>query len=396
MAGRVGLKSACAIAGLLLSAALCARFSHAADQANRSSTVPALPLFLDVFRTPDERIVAEPVELNAGTGERGMLYRPKSDEQLPGLLLIAGGATPEFFVQTARELASIGYAVMVVSAAKAELETGRSESTTALMREAARQLKSRKDVFADKIGVLGWGPAANCALKVASAEAVQAVVLVDLDIPTTIDDRLLTGLKRTDVLIVQGNPTARDRLDQRLAAGQVAHQVWKAAGAKPGFMDPRSGRAFDLKAADHAWFEIYEFVGKFVEDAGSKTTLASRNSATGSSAQFASIADAMRKANGPTGARTALARTLNDGPRDERDWKVLREESRVLADCGAWLVNQTPRKGDAADWRRHAASYRDAANALANAAERKSDTDAQSALTRLNASCARCHAEHRQ
>lgn len=394
MAGRIGLKAALTVTGLLLSVALFAPPSGAADQANRSNRMRPLPLFLDVFRTPDEPIVVEKIEVDRRSGERGSLYRPKSDEQLPGLLLIAGGATPEFFAQSAQELASIGYAVLIVPAAKAD-RVGRSERTTVFARNAARRLKSRKDVFPDKIGVLGWGPAGICALEVASAESAQAAVLVDPDAPITFDNRLLAGLKHTDVLIVQGSPGTRDRLSQRLASGQVAHRLWNVAGAIPGFMDFRSGPAFDSKTADHAWFEIYEFVGKYVEDAGSKTTLAVRNERT-NARRFASIADAMRKANGPAGARTALARTLNEGPRGEGDWKGLREQSRVLAACGAWLMNQTPRKGTAADWRRHAASYREAAQALADAVERSSSTDAQSALSRLNSSCARCHAEFRQ
>ena len=153
-------------------------------------------------------------------------------------------------------------------------------------------------------------------------------------------------------------------------------------------MDCRNGEAFDSKAADRAWFEIYEFVGKYVEDADLQPSVAQHNSTIGkASLHFASIADAMRKVNGTTGVRTAVARSLNEGPRNERDWKLLRERSLVLADCGDWLTTQTPRKGSAANWRRHAASYRDAAQALAEATELSHRTDAEAALSRLNSSC---------
>ena len=161
-------------------------------------------------------------------------------------------------------------------------------------------------------------------------------------------------------------------------------------------MDSRRREAFNSKAADRAWFEIYEFLGKYVEDAVPKTKLAARSTAINKSGlHFASIGDAMQKANGPAGARTEVARSLNEGPRDDQDWKRLGERSRVLAECGDWLINQTPHKGSAESWRRHAISYRQAVNALTEAIEQSNLHDARSALTRLNSSCARCHAEHR-
>jgi dienelactone hydrolase len=390
------LKAACSITGLLLTAALFAGPPDAAVPPSRSNRLPHSPLFLDVFRTQGEPIVVEPFALDSAVRERGSLYRPKSDERLPGLLLIADGATPEFFAQTARELAGIGYAVLIIPAVKADGVAARIERTTALVRKAARRLKHRKDIFAEKIGVLGWGPTAICALNAALAESSQAAVLVDLEPPTAIDDRIAAASQRVAVLIIRADIRARDRLRQRLAKMPVELHEFRLGGAKPGFMDCRSGEAFDGKAADRAWFEIYEFLGKYVEDAGPKPPLTVRTTPSDQSRlQFASIADAMRKANGPRGARTAVARALNEGPRDDRDWKRLREQSRLLSDCGQWLLDQTPRKGSTSSWRRHAVAYRDAAQALVGAAERSDRNAAQSALSRLNSSCARCHAEHR-
>jgi len=393
MADRVATLS---IVGLFLVAALFVEPANGADRPSRSNPLPPSRLFLDVFRTPGEAIVVEPVVIDSAAGERASFVRPKSDERLPGLLLIADGATPEFFAQSAKELAGIGYAVLIVPATEADNVAGRIERTTASVGKAARWLKQRKDIFPERIGVLGWGPTAICALQVASSESLQAAVLVDFENPRRLDDRLAAGLDRTAVLFVQGNAGKGDRFRKLVASGHREHRVFELAGAKAGFMDCRSGEAFDSKAADRAWFEIYEFVGKYVEDADLRPSLAQHNSTIEkSSPHFTSIADAMRKANGTTGARTAVARALNEGPRDERDWKLLREQSRLLVQCGDWLATQTPRKGTAANWRRHAASYRDAAQALAEAVERSHRTDAQAALSRLNSSCARCHADHR-
>ncbi len=381
---------------MLLTAALYAGPSPAADRPNPSNRLTRLPLFLDVFQIPNEPIVVESLELDSAAGARGSLYRPKSDEQLPGLVLIADGATPEFFDQTARELGGIGFAVLVVPAARADGVAARIEHTTASVRSAAYRLKQRRDVFAERIGVLGWGPMATCALRAASAESAQAVVLVDFDPSSANDKHLLAGLRHTAVLIVHGKLENRDRLRRLLAGAHIEHRLFELDGAKTGFMDCRSGEAFDTKAADRAWFEIYEFVGKFVEDAAIKPTTAGRRAPSDKlTVSFASIADAMRKANGPAGARTAVASALNEGVRDNREWKTIREQSRVLTDCGQWLLDRSPRKGSVSSWRGQAAAYRDAAGALANAAERSSLSDARSALARLNACCARCHAEHR-
>jgi dienelactone hydrolase len=384
------------IVGLFLVAALLLGPADGADRPSRSNESPPARLFLDVFRTPGEAIVVESVALGTAASERASLVRPKSDERLPGLLLIADGATPEFFAQSAQELAGIGYAVLIVPAAKADNVAGRIERTTATAGKAARWLKQRKDVFRERIGVLGWGFTAICALQVAAAESTQATVLVDFENARMIDDRLAAGLDRTAVLFVQGNVGKGDRFRKLVASGHREHRVFKLAGAKAGFMDCRSGDSFDSKAADRAWFEIYEFVGKYVEDADLRPSVAQHNSTVEkSSLHFTSIADAMRKANGTTGVRTVVARALNEGPRDERDWKLLREQSRLLVQCGDWLASQTPRKGNAATWRRQAATYRDAAQALAEAAKRSNRSDTEAALSRLNLSCARCHAEHR-
>ena len=92
-----------------------------------------------------------------------------------------------------------------------------------------------------------------------------------------------------------------------------------------------------------------------MEDAVPKTKLAARSTAINKSGlHFASIGDAMQSER-PGARGTQVARSLNEGPRDDQDWKRLGERSRVLAECGDWLINQTPHKGV---WLAAARAYR--------------------------------------
>jgi cytochrome c5 len=59
------------------------------------------------------------------------------------------------------------------------------------------------------------------------------------------------------------------------------------------------------------------------------------------------------------------------------------------------LMSLKPPRGTAATWRRHAASYRDAAATLVAAADRRNVADARQAFDRFNTTCSRCHADHR-
>jgi cytochrome c556 len=54
-----------------------------------------------------------------------------------------------------------------------------------------------------------------------------------------------------------------------------------------------------------------------------------------------------------------------------------------------------PAKGSQSSWRRHATSYRDAAAALASAADRRNLAEARQAFDRLKTNCGRCHSDHR-
>ncbi|HEX4072368.1 MAG TPA: dienelactone hydrolase family protein [Planctomycetaceae bacterium] len=367
-------------------------------------------LFLDVFRAQDEPIVTSGAEWETALGkQRGWLVRPKSTERLPALLLLAAGDARDFALQSAREMAGIGYVVLVVP-----LDDGASsgpQSIAAVARErhlarlapAVRWLRSRDDVFAYKLGVLGWGAEARWALELAAACELQAAVLADGDLPHTLDVPLAFGLARTVLLIVRPtseSPAQPDpqsaSLQNALTAAHIQHRQFDFKEARPGFMQSRRTPA-EATAADHAWFEIYEFLGKHVEDAepNSPTLARGPQSASSTTAPVVTIADVMRAINSPTGLRGQIARTVNEGPRTDKDWHLLRAQAAVITDAGTSLLNLTPPRGTATSWQHHATFYRDAAAELITAADDHNLPAARQALDRLNASCSRCHVDHR-
>ena len=116
-------------------------------------------------------------------------------------------------------------------------------------------------------------------------------VLIDAEFTSSIDPPLLVGLREASVLLVCGTAQATDSARERLAdleralsAGHIRHRKVEFKTAKPNFMESRQIATYDAKSADRAWFEIYEFVGKYVEDAEPKTTvLASKSGTTNAS-----------------------------------------------------------------------------------------------------------------
>ena len=101
-----------------------------------------------------------------------------------------------------------------------------------------------------------------------------------------------------------------------LAEGQVAHRLLEFKNATAGFLESGRRDSSGVKSADHAWFEIYEFLGKHVEDAELERPLGhdQRGKARRSGPPTLSIGDIMRAINGPQGVRGAIAGVLDDGP----------------------------------------------------------------------------------
>jgi dienelactone hydrolase len=372
--------------------------------------------FLDAFLAPNAAIVEKPVEWVSALGaQRGWLFRADTNERLPALLLIAGPRASDFFPQSARELASIGFAVLLVEiegektgvaaeTATAQQGAVRLERELAQLSSAVRWLRRRDDLFPDKIGVLAWGKSAHLALNLAAAQNLQAAALIDVELPLVLDGPLSIGLRQTAVLIVRGafENTLSDRelvarQERAFGVAHIAHRVLVPKSAKTGFMDSGRRDAFDEKSANHAWFEIYEFLGKHVEDA----ELNQPERAGGSSEvahtdrPYSSIGDVMRAVNGATGVCGEVAQSLGEGLREEKDWKLLHARAAIMSDAGGLLMELKPTRGSQSSWRRDAALYREAAAALAAAADRRNLAEAHKAFDRLKTNCNRCHSEHR-
>jgi dienelactone hydrolase len=411
------VKATIAMTSALLGAALVAGPPPGGAKGGAARRLADRPLFLDVFRSPDAAAVTKAVQWASPFGEqRGWLVRPDSDERLPALLLIASGRANDFLLQSARELAGIGYVVLLVELDQNQIGapagTAQAKLNEAIERErglaqlcsAARCMRRRADVFPDKVGVLGWGKMARWALELAAAQNLQAAVLTDVELPLVIDAALSIGLRQTAVLVVRGASEANalegilvEKLERAFAGAPVEHRVLEFKNAKTGFMDSRRRDRFHAKSANHAWFEIYEFLGKHVEDAELKTPFVAGRSSNDAQAvrPFVSIGDVMRAVNGPSGVRGGIAQSLGEAPRKEKDWKLLRARAAIMADSGTLLMGLKPPKGGATSWQRHATSYRDAAAALATAADRRNFADARQAFDRLNMTCGRCHSDHR-
>lgn len=380
----------------------------AGDQSGRQ--LPALPPFLDVFQSTHQITVAtQQVEWTSAVGKHeGLLARSDDDQRLPALVVIASGdAGNEFYARTAHELAQIGYAALVVEIeAKSTFDASdvaARERTLARLSAAVRWLRDRDDVFADRIGVLGWDDSAAWALELAADQHLQACVLCDGRLPRQIGAAAASQLRDAGVLLIRGT-AGGSLLDGELAAqfsqsldeAGVEHRLFEFDEAKPGFMAPGRKEVFNQHAADRAWFETYEFLGHHVEDADVKQLLADR--ATGASQplqQLATIADLMRAVNAPTGVRGQLALSLQELPADEKAWKLVGSRAALMADSGELLVTLTPPQGSTASWLRHTIAYRDAAAAISAAAGRHDLAAAQQALLRLNETCGKCHLDHR-
>lgn len=380
-------------------------------------TSPELPPFLDVFLAQhDVKVVTQPVQWVSAVGNhQGLLVRDDTGERLPALLLIEYGPTSNFAKRSSLELAEIGYAVLLVQLKGSRLGEGGSdghkrdekahrEQALAQLAAAVRWLRRRADVFPDRIGALGFKVAARWALETAGAGGLQAAVLCDPPLPLAIAADVPASLRRSAVFVVY--PTADSgfldgehlsRLKRRFEGAGVEHRVLELNAAKKGFMNQARDDAFHAELADRAWFEIYEFLGKHVEDAPLKALLAARQNFGGGPplGRVASIADLMQAVNTPTGVRGLLAQSLAQEPDSAKNWQHVRARAALMTDAAQFLFPLEPPKGNLSTWRRHVDSYRDAAAAITDAADRHDYPASRQALNQLSTTCGRCHLDHR-
>jgi hypothetical protein len=73
----------------------------------------------------------------------------------------------------------------------------------------------------------------------------------------------------------------------------------------------------------------------------------------------------------------------------------VRANAALLSEVGGLLQKRTPPKGKHASWLEQARAYTAAAEAVAQAAERRDYPGTRRAFKALSARCAACHAEHR-
>lgn len=386
--------------------------SLAAGNTSRGGELESLPPFLEVFQSVHQvTIVAKPIQWPCPTGFRkGLLVRPEEEGELPALVVLAGHADRNFSERTARELAGIGYVVLVVELPDFDKQQKETPHDTILREQilssltaAVRWLRRCDDVSPDRIGAVAWSAAAPWAVELAADQHLQACVVCDGALSARVTKSLAGQLRNTNILLVNsGNgrsveekrPLAQFR--QSLVAAGVRHRLLEFGNAGPGFMNPDRRDVFNFEAADRAWFGIYEFLGKHVEDADLKRLLASRSAiASPPLNQVGSIADLMRAVNAPSGVRGQVAKSLVAEPSDDAAWKQIHSQSVLLAETAVLLALRRPLKGNTASWLRHTTAYRNAARSLTLATASHDLAAARAAFRQLNMTCGNCHVDHR-
>jgi dienelactone hydrolase len=177
--------------------------------------------------------------------------------------------------QNARNLCGIGYVVLALDLKLSRLRTpgkpqaSANERTLAEMTAAVRWLRHRADVLPERVGVLGLSEGTSRALTLAAATPLQACVLCDGPLGT--EPALFEGLRRTPVLcLVAGKDEqalkALPAFRRTLKGAGIIHRVRVYEGVQKDFMRPDS-KDHAEHIADAAWVEIYEFLGRYVEDA---------------------------------------------------------------------------------------------------------------------------------
>ena len=390
---------------LLAAAVWLGTASMAADDPERGSppakasqlTHPFMEVFLNRPTTP--KLEAASVLINRGTVQvHGYLAYPASDKPLPAVLILAGTDRLGVSVlQAAREFADIGFAALAI-----DYDPDNMAGTSPLLQTVtAGQLGDRVEaaiawisqqpfVDAQWVGAVGWAGGAAWAIQLAHEGKLQAAVASGGPICSQPDE--LLQISATPLLVIGGRrsgctPSIVNDLQQRVVAAGLPHTVdfySGPSGAFPG--TPGRGTA-----DDEAWVNIYEFLGKHVEDARDARTDSSRQAED----QFARIADIMRVINSDNGVRGRLSSSLASPPSGDEQWDQTRSEAAILAEAGSLLLALSPPKGTVVGWRERAIEFRSAAQTLLRAIEQRDFSAAQEALRLLPKSCASCHADYR-
>ena len=196
--------------------------------------------------------------------------------------------------------------------------------------------------------------------------------------------------------IFAGKSEAAGRLpnfEKALTEAHIAHRIRIYAGVSPGFMTPEQA-APAPEAAGKAYFEIYEFFAKFVEDADiiADTRLSRSGPAND---PVATIADIMRSVNQPTGVHGDLLKSLKEVPADRHQWNRVRADAALIAEAAKLLENHDPPRGKHEQWLEQCRAFALSAKAVVAAADRRDYQAALRSATALKPHCAACHDRHR-
>ncbi len=376
------------------------------------SLLPELPPFLDVFLAPHQaNTVSHAFDWNSAVGAfHGTLIRPDDSRALPALVIVTGPTTSmEFADRAALDFAQVGYATLVVPIDRPKIrantsgQADASERTLALLTSAVRRLRGTVGIDPARIGAVGWAESGWAAMQLAAAQRLEGCILVDPILPLAPPPQVQKGLHRTAVLFLRATADASlidsekfARFFNGLRDQQVDCSIIKMPEVAPGFMDRDQRAHYHHARADRAWFEIYEFLGRHVEDAHVKSMLANfKQTVPATKTDWPTIAELMQAINGKAGVRAQLLQSLEPPPTTEAAWKLLRARAAVIADGARRLETLAPSVGSTANWRRHTAEFRVNAVQLYDAARQLQLEPVSAALARLKQNCGQCHLDNR-
>lgn len=403
-------------------------FSWFSDPSGAQATteeLAELPPFLDVF------MVQNPIQVSfrsvrwrgAVSSHQGMVfyrvasqsqsgtpwYRGKhtspeitSDDRFPGLLVIPDRQPmgPGFH-RAARELAEIGYLVLVVSTDPGKLEQARLESGTVLwervfseLGSAARWLQNNKSVFPDRIGVVGWSSGGYWARQLANSMRFAACVIcqkADSQNQPVVQNPFAVPT----LSLISSVPEKESKFEIHIetSIGSPMSRIIFPE-AQPGFMFPESGERYHFESSEKAWFEMYEFLDEYVEDAHHFRVMTENVPKQSDPLRYATLADLMQAANSPSGVRGLIGAALKEHP-DRINWKQVRAQAVLLVEVASLLPGYAPPRGTRADWLAQIQAYRAKAELLVRSTQFSDTVFAQRAFQQLSSRCGACHAQHR-
>lgn len=372
--------------------------------------LPDLPPFLDLFLAPHQA-PTETVNVSWQSAlgrHQGQLIRPKSSLALPAVVLIASKeAQGDFLVRAAHNFAEVGFTALILpppdASAKPCGEGARDrEVTLDPLSAAVRWLRGRSDVKPGQIGVIGWGGGGFLALELTSAQGLQACVVCDGELPLDASTELLGGLRNGAVLFIRSTADASlldserfVRFYQAIDRSDADHRVIEFDRAKPGFMDRDQTGPYDFEIADRAWFEIYEYLGKHVEDAPLKRFRVTASPAGDADSEPLEIADLMRAVFDTKGLRGQLLKSLVSEPKDDKAWNLALSRSAVMAHSVRLLEQKRPEKGSEASWIKYTTTFRKDTETLLVASRHHDLKACLAVLARIKKICGECHLDHR-